>query len=334
MTRAALGALARRLAGRVRFDVPLSACTTYRIGGPAAAVVEPASAADVAATLAVARDTGTRWLALGLGSNVLPTDRGFDGVVLRVVKGLDRVESGVGGDPGRWRVGAGLPTPLLAKRTANAGFAGVQRLIGVPGAVGGGVCMNAGAHGQEFRQVTRRVQLVDAASAEAGWLDAASLPWAYRSSGIANAVVIAVELELTPGEPDALAADIAHHFRWRKEGTPFDEACCGSVFRNPGTGRPPAFPASPDRTVTGRAGAAGARWEVGSPLPTAGRLIDACGLKGFRIGGAEVSRKHANYIVNVGDATAADVLAVIEAVRARVLSESGVALELEVKIVE
>lgn len=318
MTTTALGALARRLRGRVRFDVPLSTCTTYRIGGPAAALVEPANAADVAAALAFARETGTRWLALGLGSNVLVADRGFDGVVLRVVKGQDGVEQGLGGDPGRWRVGAGLPTPLLAKRTAKAGLAGVHRLVGVPGAVGGGVFMNAGAHGQEFRQVTRRVHVVDAATGEAGWLDAASLPWAYRTSGIANAVVIEAEIELAPGDPETLAADIAQHFRWRKEGTPFDEPCCGSVFRNPTA--PPARPA---------AGAAGGRG-----FPTAGRLIDACGLKGFRIGGAEVSRTHANYITNVGDATAADVLAVIDAVRKRVLAESGLELELEVKVIE
>jgi UDP-N-acetylenolpyruvoylglucosamine reductase len=97
VTTTALGALARRLRGRVRFDVPLSTCTTYRIGGPAAALVEPANAADVAAALAFARETGTRWLALGLGSNVLVADRGFDGVVLRVVKGQDGVEQGLGG---------------------------------------------------------------------------------------------------------------------------------------------------------------------------------------------------------------------------------------------
>ena len=312
MTATALGALAKRIRGRVRFDVPLSTCTTYRIGGPAAAVVEPATVGDVAATLAFARESGTRWLALGLGSNVLVADRGFDGVVLRVVKGLDAVETGIDGDPARWRVGAGLPTPLLARRTAQAGLSGVHRLVGVPGAVGGGVFMNAGAHGQEFRQVVRRVHLVDASTAETGWLDAAGLPWVYRSSGIEDAVVVEAEIALTPGEPETLAADIAQHFRWRKEGTPFDEACCGSVFRNPGAGL--VAPSA-------------------SPLPTAGRLIDACGLKGFRIGGAEVSRKHANYIVNVGDATAADVLAVIEAVRSRVLAESGEELALEVKVI-
>jgi UDP-N-acetylmuramate dehydrogenase len=170
--------------------------------------------------------------------------------------------------------------------------------------------MNAGAHGQEFRDVVRTVRLVrsDGTVEER---PAAAIPWRYRSAGLEDTVVVAAEIELAPGDPDRLAAEIRTHFEWRKAGTPFNEPCCGSVFRNPG--------------AEGQKGSGAGR--------TAGQLIESVGLKGFRIGGARVSPVHANYIVNTGTATAADVMAVIEAVRERVGRETGVELELEVKLV-
>jgi UDP-N-acetylmuramate dehydrogenase len=291
--------LARVVRGRVRRDVPLAGYTTYRIGGPAAVLVEPADADDVARALQAVRAAGSAWLALGLGSNLLVSDDGFPGVVIRVGHGLDEVTT----DGPAWRVGAGLPTPILARRSADAGFGGVHRLVGVPGTVGGGVFMNAGAHGQEFRNVVRRVRLAlaDGRIEERGTAD---IPWRYRSAGLADVIVLDAELALEPADPRRLRAEITAHFEWRKAGTPFSEPCCGSVFRNP--------------AASGR---------------TAGQLIDAAGMKGFRIGGAQVSPLHANYIVNAGGATAADVLRVIEAVRQRVRREAGVELELEVKLV-
>ncbi|HET7039450.1 MAG TPA: UDP-N-acetylmuramate dehydrogenase [Gemmatimonadales bacterium] len=299
--------LARAVRGRVRRDVPLARYTTYRIGGPAAVLVEPADAGDVARALDRTRDAGSAWMALGLGSNLLVSDAGFPGVVIRVGRGLDAVES----DGPAWRVGAGLPTPILARRSAEAGFAGVHRLVGVPGTVGGGVFMNAGAHGQEFRDVVRRVRLArpdGSVEDRAG----ADIPWRYRSAGLDQAIVLEADLALEPADPRRLRAEIAAHLAWRKAGTPFNEPCCGSVFRNPG---------------------AGGDGESGGRRRTAGQLIDAAGMKGFRIGGAQVSPLHANYIVNVGGATADDVLRVIEAVRERVRSAFGVVLELEVKLV-
>jgi UDP-N-acetylmuramate dehydrogenase len=300
------GELARVVHGRVRADVPLAGLTTYRIGGPAAVLVEPSEADDVVRALEVIRAAGSRWLAIGLGSNMLVADAGFPGVVLRIGRGLDAVE--IRGAV--WRVGAGLPTPLLARRSAESGWSGVHRLVGVPGTVGGGVFMNAGAHGQEFRDVVRRVQLVGA-DGRLEERDGAAIPWRYRSAGLEDVVVLGAELALEPADPRRLRAEIKTHFDWRKVGTPFNEPCCGSVFRNPGAG--------------GQGGSGAER--------TAGQLIDAAGFKGFRIGGAQVSPVHANYIVNVGGATAADVLGVIEAVRERVRREFGVELELEVKLV-
>lgn len=340
MTRPVLRDLAARVRGRVEFDMPLAGFTTYRIGGPAAALVHAANAEDVVEVLRFAAESDTRWFALGLGSNILVSDAGFDGIVVRLGKGVDRIDAGVGGDEHVWRVGAGLPTPLLARRTAKAGFAGVHRLIGVPGSVGGGVFMNAGAHGQDFSQVVRRVELVGA-DGEVREVRGTDIAWRYRTSGL-DGIVLGATLELTPGDPAQLDKEIRAHFKWRKQGTPFNEPCCGSVFRNPvppattpqavegGPGRPKAATTS---AVRGRPWPPGAARPGGGEGRTAGQLIDACGLKGFTIGGAQVSPMHANYIVNVGGATAGDVLAVIDAVRNRVAKECGIELALEVKIV-
>jgi UDP-N-acetylmuramate dehydrogenase len=309
MRASALRDLAAAVRGRVEPDAPLARCTTYRIGGPAALLLHPAGPDDVVTALRFARERGMRWMALGLGSNVLIADRGFDGLVIRLGKGLDGVERGTGGEPTHWTTGAGLPIPLLARQSAEAGMSGVQRLIGVPGTVGGGVFMNAGAHGQDLASVVRSVEVVGADGARRT-LDATSIPWAYRSSGLPRVVVLSARVALTRADPAELAEDLRRHLEWRKAGTPFSEPCCGSVFRNP---PPDDLPSEGPRT--------------------AGQLIDAAGLKGYRVGGAEVSCKHANYIVNTGGATAADVLAVIEAVRSRVLRELGVELGLEVEIV-
>ncbi len=146
-------------------------------------------------------------------------------------------------------------------------------------------------------------------------LPGAEVPWQYRSSGLVGSVVVGAVVQLTPGDPRELQKEIKQHFRWRKAGTPFNERCCGSVFRNPSApgGAPPS-------------GSEESR--------TAGQLIDALGLKGHRVGGAQVSSKHANYIVNTGGATADDVLAVIEQVRGKVFAEYGVELQLEVQVIE
>jgi UDP-N-acetylmuramate dehydrogenase len=175
---------------------------------------------------------------------------------------------------------------------------------------------NAGAHGQEFGQVVRAVTLVRG-DGTVERRPAAAIPWRYRSSGLRDVVVVAATLALTPDDAGRLSVEIAEHFRWRKAGTPFSEACCGSVFRNPGD----TIVMSPDADGEPRV------------LRTAGQLIDAAGLKGLRIGGAEVSPLHANYIVNVGGATASDVRRVMDAVRDRVVQRFGITLEPEVQLI-
>lgn len=302
--------LRSRVRGRVIPDEPLSRHTTYRIGGPALALVRPVCTDDVVNTIRYCNESGTRWLALGLGSNVLAPDEGLDAVVVKLGKGMDEVVEGAGGTE-RWRVGAGLPTPRLAKLSAAAGLRGAHRLIGVPGTVGGGVATNAGAHGQQYSDIVRSIEFVD----RAGCVRSApgdQIPWSYRDSGLEDVVVTAAVVELQPDDPADLEHEVRHYLRWRRGGTPFDEPCCGSVFRNPAPLR-------------------GGKAQAESR--TAGQLIDAAGLKGFRVGAAQVSKLHANYIVNLGGATAADVRAVIDAVRSRVLAESGTELELEVKVI-
>ena len=170
--------------------------------------------------------------------------------------------------------------------------------------------MNAGAHGQDFGSVVRSVAVVTAAG-DVEHRAGGTIPWQYRSSGLGAVVVVAAELALAEDDPRRLKAEVHQHLRWRKAGTPFNAPCCGSVFRNP------------DRPVSAD----------GRELRTAGQLIDAAGLKGFTVGGAQVSPAHANYIVNTGGARADDVRRVIDAVRARVAESFGVELQLEVQLV-
>jgi UDP-N-acetylmuramate dehydrogenase len=284
--------------GRVLENEPLAPHTTYRIGGPARYLVTPADADDVAKGLDLAQDRGLPWVALGLGSNVLVKDGGFPGVVIRIGKGLDRFEM----KGATAIVGAGMPTPLLARRTAEAGFAGVERFRGIPGTVGGGVYMNAGAHGAEFAEVLTEATVMDA-KGKIRQIPRKQISFKYRSSNLGNVIVLEAKLALIE-EPAAKLKEIQEKLlRWRKAGTPFDQPCAGSVFKNPGGPR------------------------------TAGVLIDECGLKGFTIGGAQVSTLHANYIVNTGTATASDVLKVIDHVRKAVAKKTSVELELEIKVI-
>jgi UDP-N-acetylmuramate dehydrogenase len=285
------------LRGNIRYQEPLARHTTFRIGGPARFHFTPADADAAVGAVAWARQHGLPWLVLGLGSNVLVRDGGFRGLVLKIGKGLDVLER----RGTKWRAGAGLPTPLLARRTAEAGFAGVQRLIGVPGTVGGAVCMNAGAHGQDMASVLVTATLLTP-SGEMAERSRREITFGYRRSGLDGHLVLECTLSLEEDDPKRVLQDLAMVLKRRRAGTPFDQPCCGSVFKNP----------------------------EGS---TAGRLIDALGLKGRRVGRAEISPLHANYIVNKGGASAEDVLRLMDVARTAVYREFGVQLELEVRVI-
>jgi UDP-N-acetylmuramate dehydrogenase len=284
--------------GRLLEHEPLARHTTYRLGGPARYLLMPADVDDVAKGIELAGQRHLPWLVIGLGSNLLVKESGFPGLVIRVGKGLDRFEM----KGATAIVGAGMPTPILARRTAEAGFAGVERFIGIPGTVGGGVYMNAGAHGAEFAEVITEVTVMDG-KGKIRQLLRKQISFKYRGSNLGEVVVLETKLLLLEEAPAKLKELQGKLLRWRKTGTPFDQPCCGSVFTNPGGPK------------------------------TAGMLIDECGLKGYTIGGAQVSTMHANYIVNTGTATPSDVLRLIDHVRKAVLKKAGVELGLEVKVI-
>jgi len=283
--------------GKVLEQEPLARHTTWRLGGPARYLVLPADSDDVVKALELAQERGLPWVVLGLGSNVLVKDGGFPGVVIRLGKGLDRFEM----KGATAIVGGGMPTPILARRTAELGLAGVERFIGIPGTVGGGIYMNAGCHGAEFAEVVTEVTVMDA-KGKVKQLSRKQISFKYRSSNL-DGIVLEAKLGLGEEAPAKLKELQGKLLRWRKAGTPFDQPCCGSTFTNPGGPK------------------------------TAGMLIDECGLKGFTIGGAQVSTLHANYFINKGNATATDMLKLIEHVRKTVAKKTGVELALECKVI-
>lgn len=298
-------ALRAAVRGEVREGESLARHSTYRIGGPAT-VLLPATAEDVAIALRHATAAGVPWFALGLGSNLCFPDAGLDALVIRMGKGLDRVAR----DADRWTLGAGLPAPLAARRTAGAGWGGIHKMVGVPGSVGGGIVMNAGCHGAEWSDTVVSV-LVVAADGTDRVVSAAEAGFAYRRSALGHVVVLETTVALHEADAAVLEEETEALYRWRREGTPFNQPCCGSVFQNP------VLPAD---------------WAEGRPR-TSGQLIEATGLKGTRQGAIEVSPMHANYFVNTGGGTAADVTTLIAKVQQRVADRWGVALVPEVKLI-
>ena len=284
--------------GRMLENEPLARHTTWHIGGPARYLLQPGDVEDVIKGLDMARERDLPWLVIGLGSNLLVRDGGFPGLVIRMGKGLDKFEM----KGAIAIVGAGMPTPILARRTAEAGFSGVERFIGIPGTVGGGIYMNAGCHGAEFAEIVTEVTVMDA-KGKTRVIPRKQISYKYRGSNLGEVIVLEAKLSLGEEAPAKLKELQAKLFRWRKAGTPFDQPCAGSTFKNPGGTK------------------------------TAGMLIDEVGLKGFRIGGAQVSTMHANYIINTGTATAADVLKLIDHVHKTVVKKTGVDLALEVRVV-
>ena len=290
-------------AGEVREGVALATCTTLRVGGPARVLVEAERAEDLAAVGAAARDEGLRVLVVGRGSNMLVADAGWPGVAVVLGRGFRGVETDVVGDEGTVTAGAAEPMPALAARVADAGLGGFAWAAGVPGTLGGSVRMNAGAHGGEMVDHLEEVDLLRLSSGTRETWPAALLGLSYRSSSLPDdAVVVRATLRLPTASPDEVREEIRGVRDWRREHQPINEPNCGSVFTNP-------------------------------PGDSAGRLVDAAGLKGLRRGSAAVSDKHANFIVNDGRATAADLESLIGHVQATVERVHGVRLVPEVRVI-
>jgi len=233
---------------------------------------------------------------LGRGSNLLVSDEGWPGVAVRLGRGL----RGIDIDGLQVRCGGAAPLPTVAVQTAEAGLAGFAWGCAVPGTIGGGVRMNAGAHGADMSDAVVEARVFDATTRTVAVWPSERLAFAYRSSALpASAVVTSVLLALRPGSSDELLAEIDRIRAWRRTHQPLNRPSCGSVFTNP-------------------------------PGLSAGALIESAGLKGARVGGAEVSDLHANFIVTRPGATASDVWRLIQHVRAEVARHSGVELDPEV----
>jgi UDP-N-acetylmuramate dehydrogenase len=289
------GEIARRVRGECRPDEPLAPRTSIRVGGPAELLVRPADPDDLAALLAAVASLGIPLSVLGGGANTLVADAGVPGVVVRLPTEFGEERQ----DGDRLLLSAGAPMGRLSARGHALGLVGAEFSAGIPGTLGGATAMNAGTRLGEMKQLLTRVELATADGI--GFLPAGALQLAYRRSELpAGAVVTRVELQLHPGDVAAsraaMEADLAH----RRSTQPLHQPSFGSTFWNP-------------------------------PGRFAGQLIEAVGLKGHRVGGAMFSELHANFIVNLGTATARDVLALIRLARERVAERFGVQLETEVR---
>ena len=274
----------------------LSRLATLRIGGPAEQFVEVTSERALVALLHEVARRSLPFQLLGLGSNVLIPDAGLPGVVARLGGELKRVR--IRGH--RLSAGAGAPRAQAARKAAAGGLAGLEALSGFPSTVGGAVFMNAGCYGTEIKDVLRSARLVEL-DGRRRRIDVADLGASYRSTALKStgAIVTRALFELTPGDPAALLARIDELNSRRWAALPSGQPNAGSIFKNP-------------------------------PGDSAGRLLDAAGLKGTSVGGALVSPKHANVIVNTGGATAEDVIALMRTMRDRAAASFGVHLEPEI----
>lgn len=284
--------------GRLAAGEPLAPLTTWRIGGPAELLAVPSRRADLVVLVRYCHDRGVPLRVLGNGSNLLVRDEGVRGVVVRIRRGLDRVA--IVGET--VEVEAGAMFPAVAHQTASAGLAGLEFGAGIPGTVGGAVVMNAGWHEHEIGNFVERVERLETDGGVVA-LDRDACAFRYRGSALRDrpGIVLGARLRLAPGDPARIRERLDHFAASRKRHQPTSQPSCGSVFVQP-------------------------------PGDYAGRLIDAAGLKGLRVGAIEVSPVHANFFVNLGGGTAADVLALVERVEAEIERRFGVRLEREFEL--
>ncbi len=324
MSSADWGACARELearldkgAGSVLLrDEPMSAHTSFGVGGPAALFLEAASPADVACALSLAREAGLPWHVLGRGSNLLVADGVLAALVVHIGEGMSNIEVGAdaadadGGTgasadaaAGRIVAQAGASNKHVAQAACEAGLAGLEFLHGIPGSIGGAAIMNAGAYDGEFKDVCTRVSCLDPASGQCVELDREEAGWGYRSSAIGSRglVVLSAELALFSGDRTAIEDRMRELASRRRDKQPLDKKSAGSTFKRP----------------------AG---------HFAGKLIQDAGMQGHSVGAAQVSCKHAGFVVNNGGATAAEILACIRDVQDAVRERCGVELECEVRM--
>jgi UDP-N-acetylmuramate dehydrogenase len=287
------------LGERVRRGVVLAPLTTFRIGGPAALYVEPDRDTDLAAVGEAVAQTRLPFLVIGKGSNLLIADGGFAGIVVRLGRGYRWAEAH--GDD--LRAGAAMPLPALSGVALSHGLSGLEFGVAIPGSFGGALRMNAGAHGKEMKDAVASVEVFRLSTRAGESIPVDGAGFRYRGSDLpADAVIVGGTLRLVPTERDEIRRLMDEARGWRRRTQPLAEPNCGSVFKNP-------------------------------PGEHAARLVEGAGLKGFAIGGAMVSTKHANFIVAAPGATAADVMALVQHVQDVVEADRGIRLEAEVHVV-
>ena len=284
-------------ASRLRFNEPMAKHVFFGIGGAAEAYFEAGAVHELAAVAKLKERWDIPVATIGRGSNLLVSDNGFKGIALRLVKDFDLLEF----DGDRVWAGAGVSLPRLSKVSARRGLSGVEFALGIPGSVGGALIMNAGAWGSSFGDVVERVQVM-ANDGQVIELNHDEAQFAYRRSRLGKYFsIIGALLRLTPGDAEIITVRMNELYNKKISTQPFAEENAGCVFKNP-------------------------------PNDSAGRLIDTCGLKGRRIGGAEVSNIHGNFILNIDNATAEDVLNLVRHVQEEVKRMTDAELQIEIKM--
>lgn len=282
----------------VMFREPMYLHTSWRIGGPADILVEPRGTGDLKAVLAYARRNSLPLTIIGAGTNLLVREGGIRGVVVKIAGGLADIR--VEGET--ITAGGGAKLHRIAAAAREAGLGGLEFIAGIPGSVGGAVIMNAGAYGSSVGDRATGVTCMDL-EGNLQCLDGGQMEWGYRKSALQGKDLIVVEAVFKgyPRDKELITSDIENILTSRKTKQPLEYPSAGSVFKNP-------------------------------PGKYAGKLIQEAGCQGMRVGDAQVSTKHANFIINLGKATATDVLNLIAAVREKVMEKFGVSLEMEVKV--
>ncbi|HGE7609369.1 UDP-N-acetylenolpyruvoylglucosamine reductase [Bacillus thuringiensis] len=286
--------------GRVLVNESLARYTTMKIGGPADILIVPKHVAGIEKTLQLVKQYKTKWTVIGRGSNLLVSDQGIEGVVIRLGEGLDHLEV----EKHKVRVGSGYPLIKLSTLLSRQGLAGLEFASGIPGSVGGAVYMNAGAHKSDISSVLSKA-LILFEDGTIDWLMNKELEFSYRASVLQTkrpGIVLEAEFQLQAGKREEIVRSMQNNKDYRRETQPWNHPCAGSVFRNPIS-------------------------------HFAGDLVEKAGLRGYRIGGAQISEMHGNFIVNTGGASAQDVLSLIELIKHTIKDKFDVDMHTEVEII-
>ncbi|MED3573505.1 UDP-N-acetylmuramate dehydrogenase [Cytobacillus praedii] len=286
--------------GIVKENEPLANHTTMKIGGPADIFIEPSSIENIIKTMELINEYKVNWTAIGRGSNLLVSDLGIEGAVIKLGRGMSKLE--VNGT--EVTAGGGYSLVSLSTQLSRQGLSGLEFASGIPGSVGGAVFMNAGAHGSDISKILSKA-LILFENGKVEWLSNKELMFSYRTSVLQKerpGVVLEAVFQLQSGDKDIIFSEMQKNKEYRKETQPWNFPCAGSIFRN--------------------------------PLPNyAGKLVQDAGLKGHSIGGAKISDMHGNFIVNTGTATAQDVLSLISFIKKQIYDLYQIEMDTEVEII-